>query len=483
VLLPVAVRTMSPGVQRAVLAHELWHVRRHDPLWTLAEEVLRAALWFHPAIWYLVSQVQSAREEVVDELAVLTTNSRRSYLEALLAFADEPAVYPAAPFIRRRQLFRRMLLVSKEAVMSSRRIVASAVAMAGVLVLTGWYGAQAFPLTLADAMQPAAVDDSQAQAQPRDPRPGAPRPATSRELELKAATAADPSNVPNWLELATAQEARGANDEAEATFKAALSATSGNAAVAASMAKFFNRTGQFDKLVAVLEDAAAQNPTDPAGHLLLAVHYWEKAQKDQTLTAADKLMYLDSGIAASDRALVQRSDYAEALVYKNILLRMKANLETNPARQQQLITEANTLRNRAMELQKLRAAAGVTAGSSASSALSPPPPPPPPPPMQASIEGQEAVRIGGEIKTPTKIRDVRPVYPPEAMATGVSGMVIVEALIDQEGAVRSARVLRSIPQLDHAALDAVRQWRFTPTVLNGVAVPVIMTLTVNFKLQ
>jgi protein TonB len=103
--------------------------------------------------------------------------------------------------------------------------------------------------------------------------------------------------------------------------------------------------------------------------------------------------------------------------------------------------------------------------------------------MQASIDGQEAVRIGGEIKTPTKIRDVRPVYPPEAMATGVAGMVIVEALIDMEGAVRSTRVLRSIPQLDQAALDAVRQWRFTPTVLNGLAVPVIMTVTVNFTLQ
>ncbi|MBA2303227.1 MAG: M56 family metallopeptidase [Acidobacteria bacterium] len=96
VLLPETLRMKSLGVRRAVLAHELWHVRRRDWLWSLSEEILRAMLWFHPAIWYLVSRVQSSREEVVDELAILSTNARRSYLEALLAFADEPAVYPAA---------------------------------------------------------------------------------------------------------------------------------------------------------------------------------------------------------------------------------------------------------------------------------------------------------------------------------------------------------------------------------------------------
>ncbi|MBA2303228.1 MAG: energy transducer TonB [Acidobacteria bacterium] len=84
---------------------------------------------------------------------------------------------------------------------------------------------------------------------------------------------------------------------------------------------------------------------------------------------------------------------------------------------------------------------------------------------------------------PKKIRDVRPVYPPEAISASVSGMVIVEALIDTEGAVRSARVLRSIPLLDQAAVDAVQQWRFTPTTLDGVTVPVVMTLTVNFVRQ
>ena len=76
-----------------------------------------------------------------------------------------------------------------------------------------------------------------------------------------------------------------------------------------------------------------------------------------------------------------------------------------------------------------------------------------------------------------------PVYPPEAQDAKVSGLVIIEATINAEGNVSDARVLRSIPMLDQAALDAVKQWRFTPTLLNGAPVPVIMTVTVNFTLQ
>ena len=115
------------------------------------------------------TRVQAAREEVVDRLSVHSTNARRCYLEALLAFADEPAVYPAAPFIRRRQLFHRMMLISKEGVMSPKRIVASGLAMAGALALTGWYGVLAFPLTASTSGSPGV--QGQVQAQPRDPRP------------------------------------------------------------------------------------------------------------------------------------------------------------------------------------------------------------------------------------------------------------------------------------------------------------------------
>jgi TonB family protein len=477
VLLPATLTTMAPGVQRAVVAHELWHVKRRDWLWSLGEEALRAVCWFHPAIWYLVSRVQSSREEVVDELAVLSTNARRSYLEALLAFADEPAVYPAAPFIRRRQLFDRMMLISREGVMSPRRIVSSIAAMGTALVLAGWYGTLAFPLT--EAAGPAETGSlAQGSQMPRDPRPGTPRPATSREQELAAAAKADPSQTATWLQLAKLQEERGAIDDAEGSLRSALAASSDQRQVLGALARLLTRNGQFEKAVATLEDLAAQNPLDPAGHQLVATYYWEKAQKDTSLTPAEKLMYIDSGIRATDRALANRADYVEALTYKNILLRMKANLETDAARREQFLAEANALRTRAIELSKQQPAGRVGSDPSA-----PPPPPPPPPPQFYEVDGQQAVRIGGNVPAPKKLFDVRPEYPAEVKAQGISGIVIVEAVIDTQGTVRSTRVLRSIPGLDEAALAAVREWRFTPTTVDGVVVPVVMTVTVNFTLQ
>jgi protein TonB len=84
---------------------------------------------------------------------------------------------------------------------------------------------------------------------------------------------------------------------------------------------------------------------------------------------------------------------------------------------------------------------------------------------------------------PTKILDVLPVYPPAAREARIQGVVILEALIDGKGKVEQARVLRSVSELDQAALDAVKQWVFTPTLINGKPVKVVMTVTVNFKLQ
>jgi protein TonB len=93
------------------------------------------------------------------------------------------------------------------------------------------------------------------------------------------------------------------------------------------------------------------------------------------------------------------------------------------------------------------------------------------------------VRVGGNIKPPQKVKHINPIYPPIAQSARVQGIVIIEATIGPNGKVQDARVLRSIPLLDQAALDAVRQWEFTPTLLNGVPVPVIMTVTVQFTLQ
>ena len=96
---------------------------------------------------------------------------------------------------------------------------------------------------------------------------------------------------------------------------------------------------------------------------------------------------------------------------------------------------------------------------------------------------QQRVRVGGDIKEPKKIKDVKPVYPEAAKAAGVQGIVIIEAIIGTDGTVNEAKVLRPVPELEKAAIDAVMQWKYTPTLLNGEAVEVIMTVTVTFTLQ
>lgn len=95
----------------------------------------------------------------------------------------------------------------------------------------------------------------------------------------------------------------------------------------------------------------------------------------------------------------------------------------------------------------------------------------------------QPVRLGGNIRPPQKRRDVKPVYPPDAQEARVQGIVIVEATIDCDGNVADVRVLRGQPLLNDAALEAVRQWQYTPTLLNGMPVPVIMTMTVTFRLE
>ena len=414
VLLPESLRTLPDPIQRAVLAHELWHVRRRDWLWILAEETVRSVLWFHPAIGYLVSRVQSSREEVVDELTVLVTNARRSYIEALLAFADEPPLFAAAPFARRRHLFQRMLLISREAVMSSRRIVASTAVMTLAVVLTGWYGVAAFPLTSTSSagsqfelrtlpvtgqFQNASLRNVLAfmgkhagvtfsydqtfvdrtvtiefrntsflnaldrvletsgysyramsptsflivkhnavagqQAPPRDLRPGQAAPPTNREVELQKAI--DAGTAANRRSLSRSREDAGTARRPFAKRRPRCSRRDGSPVPMLrrrlALAALLSTDQPVRQGCRRLEELAAADPTNPKVHQLVATYYWEKAFKDPSLTTAQKIEYIQAGINATDRALSYDAEYVEALTYKNILLRMQANLETDKTRQ------------------------------------------------------------------------------------------------------------------------------------------------------
>jgi TonB family protein len=86
-----------------------------------------------------------------------------------------------------------------------------------------------------------------------------------------------------------------------------------------------------------------------------------------------------------------------------------------------------------------------------------------------------------QMKEPKKLVNVDAVYPEEAEARCLRGVVVLEFAIGPDGRVTETKLIRSVPGLDQAAIDAVRQWVYEPTLLNGVAVPVVATATVNFR--
>jgi TonB family protein len=90
------------------------------------------------------------------------------------------------------------------------------------------------------------------------------------------------------------------------------------------------------------------------------------------------------------------------------------------------------------------------------------------------------LKVGGAVKPPVKLVDVRPVYPDAAREAHIQGVVILTVVIGDDGRVIDTQVTRSIPELDQAAIDAVSQWVFQPTVLNGEPVEIEMVVTINF---
>ena len=120
---------------------------------------------------------------------------------------------------------------------------------------------------------------------------------------------------------------------------------------------------------------------------------------------------------------------------------------------------------------------GIAGGIVGGIPMMPAPPPPPPPPAPV-----KPIRVGGAIEQPALLYRVNPQYPQIAISAKKEGVVILEATVGADGAVSDVRVLRSEPLLDGAAVDAVKQWRYSPLQLNGRAQPFILTVTVSFNL-
>src|SRR5262249_30661315 len=132
-----------------IACHELLHVKRHDWVITVLEEVAGAAFWFNPAIWLLLAQTRLAREQVVDAEVVRLLEAREPYIDALLAIARGGALLARAPaplFLRKRPLPQRLHCFLRAVSISPVKLISSYASILVVLMPAGWFGLQSFPL-------------------------------------------------------------------------------------------------------------------------------------------------------------------------------------------------------------------------------------------------------------------------------------------------------------------------------------------------
>jgi tetratricopeptide (TPR) repeat protein len=164
--------------------------------------------------------------------------------------------------------------------------------------------------------------------------------------------ALEPSEPGNYMALAKLYEDAGRYDDAEKLYNKATEVKPNDPSVLAGKAAYYNRQGDFPKTIAALEQAAALEPNNPEGYHRVAVFYWDKTRGDFRLSTSEKKDYIQKGLAMEDKALSLNPDYMEAMTYKNILLRLQANVEKDPAAQKRLLDEADKLRNKVIDAQK-----------------------------------------------------------------------------------------------------------------------------------
>ena len=166
----------------------------------------------------------------------------------------------------------------------------------------------------------------------------------------------DPQETSNYFALVRIHEDAGDYEKAEATLMKAKEARPNDPAVFLQMAAYYNRQEEFEKTIAALEERARLEPNNPEAYYTISTYFWDKAYRDFRLKEQEKKEFVVKGVEFVDKALALKSDYMEALTYKNLLLRLQANLEKDPAKQQALIKEADKLRDLAIYLKKKKTA-------------------------------------------------------------------------------------------------------------------------------
>jgi TonB family protein len=483
ILLPGHFADLAAPLRDAILYHEVLHVRRNDWLFALAEETVRAVLWFHPGIWWAVREIQLAREETVDREVVETLNARDAYVDALLAIAGSPLGFEmaAAPlFLRRGHLKRRVFSIFSEVKMSKTKTVSAFIAGCAALALSCWLVTGALPLKAApqqvQVMDAAGITvdlngahllHRSAVTYPREAYLKGVQGTVTAQVKVDgsgnvvdAAITAGPDELRKTV-IQSVLNWHFAGDAANSTRQVTVAFTMPEGAPAAISA------------VLPMDPPRALSPrmipaAPPVPIKSIVVVGLPDAQRDELL--AKLPVHVGDTMTAETHASLARviGSFDEHLIVASIVndageMTLEIRAPGVPTS-----TAASTTGKGPVRVE-LSAPGG---GGSGLPALEP----------QSITSTPKAVRVGGRVANANAISQVPPEYPPLALAARVQGDIQFDATIGTDGTVQNLHLLSGPPLLVQAAMRAVQQWTYKPTLLDGQPVPVLTTITVNFTL-
>jgi len=488
VLLPARFPRLGADMQEAILCHEIMHVRRRDWVLTVAEEIVRAVLWFHPAIWWLLGEIGLAREQEVDRLAIEITREREHYMDALLAIAGAGGQLDLAPaplFLRKRHLKHRVILILQEARMSKARLISTLTTGLAILAAACWLITGAFPLTA----QPQAVNDAAGVTVLLNGsqilhRTAVHYPAAALQHGVQGTVAVEvdldsTGNVSDARVLSGPDELRRAVLESvlEWHFTRDAANSTREVQVAFEMPK-----------MGVAEGIVGGVPSGVAGGVAGGVP--EGIFSNQSSARPLRIRAISvSGLSSQEAA-----DQLRALLPVDVEEdftpdALQKTVEAVQAFDQHLIVRTRRMPPNGVELQigtpesfARRAELPPTRSSIEISSSIPPPPLPPPTPDGIAQTPPSKIRVGGNVQSTMIVSKEPPVYPEMAKAARVQGVVHLAILIAKDGTVQEIHSLGGPAMLIGAAMDAVKSWVYKPTLLNGEPVMVETNVDVNFTL-
>ena len=481
VVLPAKFCELTPDAQEAIAIHELFHVHRRDWLFVMAEEIVRSILWFHPAVWFVLSRIQLAREQVVDQEVVHATRDRAGYLQALISAAEQKLLTDVAPaplFLKKRQLAVRVQSLLQETSMSATRLAAHISVAAAVAVLGACAAIWFFPLRAAAQLlpdDPGITVDAGAALAHRAPVHNPTAITGDVLLELK---------LNSKGEVADARVLSGPDELRKPALASVLewhyAAETAPPALVHATIHFGDRSAS----AAITPQAPPPPPPPPPPGAGRGIGAGIGGG-----IGGGRGPGLRGGVATPpapppppppppETAVVQRIDFAG--LSPELQQRVQNSLTVHAGDTLRL-TEWESLREALRNIDEHLSMIVQGNGNSPDArvtlriALRPEE-------VRGGFAPRQAVRVGGGA-APVPIVQIEPQYSEEARAAKWQGTVLLQVTIDENGLPQDIKIVRPLGMgLDGQAIEAVQQWRFQPSHLNGKPVAVTANIEVHFHL-